>query len=75
VQAWIEELLQGAKEGAMQDIHSKVSETVERELFGQAIRLANGNQTQAAKWLGVSRLTMREKLQTFGLREKSEAPA
>ncbi|HEV8542381.1 MAG TPA: sigma-54 dependent transcriptional regulator [Verrucomicrobiae bacterium] len=73
LQEWIQELLQSAKEGAGEDVLAKVTETVEKELFSQAIRLANGNQTQAAKWLGVSRLTMREKLQSFGLKERLEA--
>jgi DNA-binding protein Fis len=40
---------------------------VERELYGQAIRLANGDQTKAASWLGVSRPTMREKLTRYDL--------
>ena len=42
-------------------------EAVERELYGQGIRLANGDQTKAARWLGVSRPTMREKLTRYGL--------
>jgi hypothetical protein len=44
-----------------------LTEAVERELYGQAIRLANGDQTKAARWLGVSRPTMREKLTRYGL--------
>ena len=39
----------------------------ERELFSQAIQLAQGNQAKAARWLGISRLTMREKLNRLGL--------
>ena len=31
------------------------------------IELAHGNQAKAARWLGVSRLTMREKLIQFGI--------
>jgi DNA-binding protein Fis len=30
--------------------------------------LADGNQAKAARWLGLSRLTVREKLTRFGLR-------
>ncbi len=41
-------------------------ENADRELFTQAIKLAQGNQAKAARWLGVSRLTMREKLTQFG---------
>ena len=48
-------------------------ETAERELYAQAIKLAAGNQARAAKWLGVSRPTMREKLKRYGLRSIPES--
>jgi nitrogen regulation protein NR(I) len=63
----IAEYLKRARSGEMEGVHSRVIEEVERELFAQAIQLAQGNQAQAARWLGVSRITMREKLQSFGL--------
>jgi DNA-binding protein Fis len=40
---------------------------IEPELFRQAIQLAQGNQAKAARWLGVTRLKMREKLNQLGL--------
>jgi len=40
-----------------------------RALFTRAIELAQGNQAKAARWLNISRQTMREKLQSFGLKE------
>ena len=40
---------------------------MERELFARAIQFAEGNQAKAARWLGVTRTTMREKLIHFGL--------
>ena len=40
---------------------------MEPELFTQAIHLAQGNQAKAARWLGVTRLKMREKLIQLGL--------
>jgi DNA-binding protein Fis len=63
----IAEYLKRARSGEMEGVHGRVIEEVERELFAQAIQLAQGNQAQAARWLGVSRITMREKLQSFGL--------
>ncbi len=63
----ITEYLSRANRGEMEGVHGKVIEEVERELFGQAIQLAQGNQAKAARWLGVSRITMREKLHHFGL--------
>ena len=64
---WIWELVSAAKRNEMKDIHRRVVEEVERELFTQAIEQAQGNQAKAARWLGVSRLTMREKLHRFGV--------
>ncbi len=49
------------------NVSEQLTEAMERELYGQAIRLANGDQTKAARWLGVSRPTMREKLTRYGL--------
>ncbi|MBI3414813.1 MAG: sigma-54-dependent Fis family transcriptional regulator [Verrucomicrobia bacterium] len=69
---WIADLLYEAKAGAVDDVHARILEEVERELFTQAIQLAQGNQAKAARWLGVSRITMREKLNHFGLRQKLE---
>jgi DNA-binding protein Fis len=40
---------------------------LEPEIFAQAIRLAGGNQAKAARWLGVTRLKMRERLILLGL--------
>jgi DNA-binding protein Fis len=40
----------------------------EPEIITQAILLAGGNRAKSARWLGLSRLTLREKLTQFGLR-------
>ena len=66
--AYVFSLLAAATRGEMQNVQTALVEAVERELYTQAIQLAQGNQAQAAKWLGVSRPTMREKLTQFGLR-------
>jgi DNA-binding NtrC family response regulator len=73
--AGISEYLTRARQGEMEDAHGKVIEEVERELFSQAIRLAQGNQAKASRWLGVSRLTMREKLHHFGIHPSHNPPA
>jgi nitrogen regulation protein NR(I) len=70
--AWISDLLMKARTGEMERVHAKVTDAIERELFAQAIHLAHGNQAKAARWLGISRLTMREKLTAFGLRTEAE---
>jgi transcriptional regulator with PAS, ATPase and Fis domain len=63
---FIGELLAEAQRGESGDVHARVLESAERELFRQAIDLAHGNQAKAARWLGVSRITMKAKLVQFG---------
>jgi DNA-binding NtrC family response regulator len=66
------ELLAAAQRGESEDAHGRMMELVERELLGQAIKLAQGNQARASRWLGISRLTLREKLNQFGLHPSQE---
>jgi len=63
----VAELLAAASRGEIENAHAALIEAAERELFTQAIQLAQGNQAKAARWLGISRLTMREKLTRLGL--------
>ena len=65
--AFIADLLARAQKGEIQDAYPQMIAELEPELFGQAIRLAHGNQAQAARWLGVTRLKMRETLARLGL--------
>jgi DNA-binding NtrC family response regulator len=70
---YIGELLAAAQHGETSDVHARVLETAERELFRQAIELAQGNQAKAARWLGVSRITMKAKLLQFGFHPGKES--
>jgi nitrogen regulation protein NR(I) len=63
----VSELLTAAQRGELADAHARLLDAAEKEIFSQAIQLARGNQAKAARWLGVSRITMREKLTQFGL--------
>jgi nitrogen regulation protein NR(I) len=72
IEASIDEWLKAAKSGEDLDVHALSLNAMERVLFRRAIELAQGNQAKAARWLNVSRQTMREKLRAFGL--KSESP-
>jgi DNA-binding NtrC family response regulator len=65
-------LLAAAQRGELADSHSRLLEAAEREIVTQAIQLTHGNQLQAARLLGISRLTLREKLTQFGLRPGTE---
>ena len=69
---YVSELLAKVMRNEMEDAHARVTTAAEREVYGQAIRLADGDQTKAAKWLGVSRPTMRERLLRYGLTPKLE---
>jgi len=63
---YVSDLLAKAKVGELENVQLLLTEAIERELYGQAIRLANGDQSKAGAWLGVSRPTMRDKLMKYG---------
>ncbi len=64
---YVDELLAAARREEITDTYARVLETAERELFARAIQQARGNQAKAARWLGISRITMKAKLVQFGL--------
>jgi DNA-binding NtrC family response regulator len=66
--AYVADLLARVQRGEEQDAYHKMIADLEPELFAQAIQLAKGNQAKAARWLGVTRLKVREKLVELGLR-------
>jgi DNA-binding NtrC family response regulator len=70
--AYIADLLERARAGNLTHAHAQMISEMEAELFEQAIRLAGGNQAQVARWLGVTRLKVREKLRELGLQRISE---
>ena len=69
---YVDDLLAAAQRGESADVHARVMEAAERELFRRAIDLARGNQAKAARWLGVSRITMKSKLVQFGFHPGTE---
>jgi nitrogen regulation protein NR(I) len=71
--AYIAELLGRAQRGEEEGAYAKMIADLEPELFSQAIHLAQGNQAKAARWLGITRLKMREKLVQFGLHTVRDA--
>ena len=66
--AYVNELLTRAENGEVNDAYWRLISDLEPELFKQAIQRAGGNQAKAARWLGITRLKMREKLAEHGLR-------
>jgi nitrogen regulation protein NR(I) len=71
--AYISDLLARAERGDISDAYAHMVGDLEAELFAQAIKLANGNQAQAARWLGVTRLKMRERLKQLGLHPSEDS--
>jgi DNA-binding NtrC family response regulator len=70
--AHVTDLLARAQNGEIDNVYSRLIADLEPELFKQAIQLAQGNQAKAARWLGVTRLKMREKLIELGLHTPRE---
>jgi nitrogen regulation protein NR(I) len=70
--AYVADLLARVQRGEEQNAYLKMVADLEPELYSQAIRLAQGNQAKAARWLGVTRLKMREKLIQLGLHPSRE---
>jgi nitrogen regulation protein NR(I) len=61
-------LISAAQRGELTDARNRIVEAAEREIISQVIEHTHGNQLQAARLLGISRLTLREKLRHYGLR-------
>ena len=72
VAGYIADLLARAQRGETEDAYWKMIADLEPELFTQAIRLAQHNQAKAARWLGITRLKMHEKLKEFGQHPKQK---
>jgi DNA-binding NtrC family response regulator len=71
---YVDDLLSAARRGELDDAHARAIDAAERELFARAIAEAHGNQAKAARWLGVTRVTMKAKLVQFGLYGGSGVP-
>jgi nitrogen regulation protein NR(I) len=55
---------------ARRDPKLKIIPAVERELVVQALKETNNNQIQAAKLLGITRATLRKRIEKFGIRRE-----
>jgi DNA-binding NtrC family response regulator len=72
VAVYVSELLDSAEAGESSGVAGAVLEWAEREIYSRALRLADGDQTKVAEWLGVSRPTVRQKLWRYKLRPAAE---
>jgi hypothetical protein len=55
---------------ARQDSKRKIIPTVERELIIAALAETGGNQVQASKLLGITRATLRKRVEKFGIKQE-----
>jgi len=62
-----ENLVREAEQERATDIHQEAVETVEAQLLEIALRHNGGNISRTSQWLGLSRLTVREKGRKYGL--------
>lgn len=67
LRGWCHDLISAAAQGGEGEAHRKAIETVESLLLEEALRQSEGNITRAAEWLGLSRLTLREKVKKLGI--------
>lgn len=64
--AYVSDLLGRAERGEVEGAYWQMIAELEPELIAQAITRAEGNQAKAARWLGITRLKIREKLREMG---------
>jgi two-component system nitrogen regulation response regulator GlnG len=57
---------------ARKDPKFKIMAAVERELIIRALAETSGNQLQAAKLLGITRATLRKRIEKFGIERRME---
>jgi DNA-binding NtrC family response regulator len=67
IEEFCREMLEQAIQGRIASAHDSAVEKIEAILIDEALSRSGGNISQAAKWLGLSRLTLREKAKKFGV--------
>ena len=71
-QKFVTNTVEAASRGEIDDALKILQAKMEEEALRHAIELANGNQAKAARWLGISLPTMREKLRHYALHPKQD---
>lgn len=72
LQGMVTETLASAERGEISNVYDRLVGLLDFEVLSQAMVRAGGNQAQAARWLGISRVTLREKLRIHGLKAPAE---
>ena len=67
VERYCHQLVADAASGMLENVHQVAVECVEANLVECALETSDGNISKASKWLGLSRLTFREKAKRYGI--------
>ncbi len=67
VRATLEQYFKDLRGTEPANVHEMVLAAVEKPMLEVVMRHANGNQSKAAEWLGINRITLRRKLQDHRL--------
>jgi two-component system nitrogen regulation response regulator GlnG len=67
VKQWLANKIQEVGKGGPADLHAALLHLVESALLNEVLRRVQGNRLLAAQWLGLTRTTVRKKLQQYGL--------
>ena len=67
VERYCHQLVADAASGMLENVHQVAVECVEANLVECALEKSDGNISKASKWLGLSRLTFREKAKRYGI--------
>jgi len=67
LEGWCRALVDSAQRDGERGIHGEAMETLERALFDETLRRCGGNISHASQWLGISRITLREKSKRYGI--------
>lgn len=67
IDGFCRELVSAAATGTLDNIHQRATEQMEAVLIRIALDQSDGNISQTAKWLGLSRLTIREKAKKYSI--------
>ncbi|MDF1656113.1 MAG: sigma-54 dependent transcriptional regulator [Verrucomicrobiales bacterium] len=71
VEDFCRQLLNDAAEEKIENAHQVAVETIETALIDLALKKSDGNISKASKWLGLSRLTVREKAKKYGITDSN----
>ena len=71
LRGWVRQVLKDTEKSGEGDAHPKLVRELERAMIAEALKLKNGHQGKVAELLGISRVTLRQRVKALGLGESS----